>query len=77
MSEENYLMYLQKNYKNKMLEILNNEDLSIIEREFYAESSNWYTNQDHKSIIDTLLWLSNSNEKKKEILDEELNEYFN
>tara|TARA_Y100000996_G_C22023218_1_gene437682 strand:+ start:167 stop:400 length:234 start_codon:yes stop_codon:yes gene_type:complete len=77
MSEENYLMYLQKNYKNKMLEILNNEDLSIIEREFYAESSNWYTNQDPKSIIDTLLWLSNSNEKKKEILDEELNEYFN
>ena len=77
MSEENYLMYLQKNYKNKMLEILNNEDLSIIEREFYAESSNLYTNQDPKSIIDTLLWLSNSNEKKKEILDEELNEYFN
>ena len=77
MSEENYLMYLQKSYKNKMLEILNNEDLSIVEREFYAESSNWYTNQDPKSIIDTLLWLSNSNEKKKEILDEELNEYFN
>ena len=77
MSEENYLMYLQKSYKNKMLEILNNEDLSIVEREFYLESSNWYTNQDPKSIIDTLLWLSNSNEKKKEILDEELNEYFN
>ena len=38
---------------------------------------NWYTNQDPKSMIDTLLWLTNTNEEKKNKLDEELDNYFN
>lgn len=77
MSEENYFVYLQTNYKNKILDILNDQNLSLVEREFYAESSNWYTNQDPKSMIDTLLWLTNTNEEKKNKLDEELDNYFN
>ena len=77
MSEENYLVYLQTSYKNKILDILNNQNLSLVEREFYAESSNWYTNQDPKSMIDTLLWLTNTEKEKKTKLDDELSEYFN
>ena len=76
MSEENYLIYLQTQYKNKILDILNNQKLSLVEREFYAESSNWYTNQDPKSMIDTLLWITNTKEEKKNKLDYELSEYF-
>ena len=77
MSEENYLVYLQTSYKNKILDILNDQNLSLVEREFYAESSNWYTNQDPKSMIDTLLWLTNTEKEKKTKLDDELSEYFN
>jgi hypothetical protein len=77
MSEENYLVYLQTNYRNKILDILNNQNLSLVEREFYAESSNWYTNQDPKCMIDTLIWLTNNDTEKENKLDDELNEYFN
>lgn len=77
MSEENYLVYLQTSYKNKILDILNDQNVSLVEREFYAESPNWYTNQDPKSMIDTLLWLTNTKEEKKTKLDDELSEYFN
>ena len=77
MSEENYLVYLQTNYKNKILDILNDQNVSLVEREFYAESPNWYTNQDPKCMIDTLLWLTNTKEEKKTKLDNELIDYFN
>ena len=69
-------IYLQTKYKNKMLEILNNQDLTLVEREFYSESSNWYTNQDINSMIDTLFWLTMNNTQKINILDNELDEYF-
>tara|TARA_B100001287_G_C22663010_1_gene521341 strand:- start:665 stop:892 length:228 start_codon:yes stop_codon:yes gene_type:complete len=70
-------IYLQTKYKNKMLEILNNQELSLVEREFYSESSNWYTNQDINSMIDTLLWLTMNDKQKIDILNEELTDYFN
>ncbi len=60
-----------------MLEILNNQELSLVEREFYSESSNWYTNQDINSMIDTLLWLTMNDKQKIDILNEELTDYFN
>ena len=60
-----------------MLEILNNHNLSIVEREFYSESANWYTNQDVNCMVDTLLWLTINHKQKKDILDEELDNYFN
>ena len=56
--------------------ILNNEDISLVEREFYSESSNWYTNNDMKSMIDTLVWLSYSEQEKKDILNEDIEDYF-
>tara|TARA_Y100001958_G_C21116743_1_gene462087 strand:+ start:119 stop:346 length:228 start_codon:yes stop_codon:yes gene_type:complete len=69
-------IYLQTKYKNKMLEILNNQDLTIVEREFYSESPNWYTNQDINSMIDTLLWLTMNYKQKINILDKDLTDYF-
>jgi len=56
--------------------MLNNQNISYIDREFYAESPNWYTNQDMKSMIDTLVWLKYTDEEKKEILDNDIDEYF-
>lgn len=70
------LIYLQNKYRECMMKILNNQDISFIEREFYSESSNWYTNTYFKNVIDTLVWLSYSDNEKKEILDNELDEYF-
>ena len=70
------LIYLQNKYRDCMMKILNNQEISVIEREFYSESSNWYMNTDFKNVIDTLVWLSYSDDEKKEILDNELDEYF-
>jgi len=70
------LIYLQEQYKLRIMKILNNENISIIEREFYSESQNWYTNQDVKSMVDTLIWLSMSDTEKKEKLDLEIDNFF-
>jgi len=70
------LIYLQTCYRDKMIKMLNNQNISYIDREFYAESPNWYTNQDMKSMIDTLVWLKYTDEEKKEILDNDIDEYF-
>ena len=59
------------------MEILNNQDIPILEREFYSESGNWYQNNDFENMIETLVWLSRTNEEKKEILNNELDDYFN
>ena len=70
------LMYLQNKYNDRIMEILNDQEISLIEREFYAESPNWYTNQDLHSMIDTLIWLTYDDKTKKNLLDKELEEYF-
>tara|TARA_B110000285_G_C14737580_1_gene429325 strand:+ start:421 stop:645 length:225 start_codon:yes stop_codon:yes gene_type:complete len=70
------LIYLQTCYRDKMIKMLNNQNISYIDREFYAESPNWYTNQDMKSMIDTLVWLKYTDEEKKEILDNDIDEHF-
>ena len=68
---------LQEIYKERVMEILNNLDIPILEREFYSESGNWFQNNDFENMIHTLVWLSRNNKEKKEILDEDLNDYFN
>ena len=42
-------------------------------KDFYEESSNYQPD----NMFDTLIWLSYSNKEKKDILDRELEEYFN
>jgi len=70
------MIYLQTSYKNKIMEILNNQDIHFVTREFYAESANWYTNEDMKSMIDTLVWLSYTEQEKKDILNKDIDNYF-
>mgnify|MGYP003336212193 FL=1 len=76
MATEEYIT-LQDIYRERIMEILNNLDIPILEREFYSESGNWYQNNDFENMIHTLVWLTRTNEEKKEILDEDLNDYFN
>jgi hypothetical protein len=70
------LLNLQNSYRECMMKILNDQNISFVDREFYSESANWYTNQDPKSIVDTLLWLSLTDTEKKEKLDLEIDNYF-
>ena len=73
----NEMIYLQKSYKTKILSILNNQDIPFVTREFYTESPNWYMNEDMKSMIDTLVWLTYTEQEKKDILNKNIEEYFN
>ena len=76
MSTKEYI-FLHEIYKERIMEILNDMDIPILEREFYSESSNWFQNNNFENMIETLVWLSRNNEEKKEILDEDLDDYFN
>ena len=73
----NEYITLQDIYRERIMEILNNLDIPILEREFYSESGNWYQNNDFENMIDTLVWLTRTNEEKKAILNEDLDDYFN
>jgi hypothetical protein len=73
----NEYIILHDIYRERIMEILNNQDIPILEREFYSESGNWYQNNDFQDMIDTLVWLSRTKEEKKEILNEDLDDYFN
>lgn len=76
MATEEYIT-LQDIYRGRIMEILDNLDIPILEREFYSESGNWFQNNDFENMIHTLVWLTRTNEEKKEILNEDLNDYFN
>ena len=45
-------------------------------REFYEESPNFRTNNDIISMVNTLSWLSYSEEEKKSVLDEDITKHF-
>jgi hypothetical protein len=76
MATKEYI-YLNDIYNKRIMEILNNQDIPILEREFYSESGNWFQNNDFENMINTLIWLSRNKEEKKEILNEDLDDYFN
>ena len=67
--------FLITKYEEKIMALLDNQDTDIYLREHYAESPNYYGNQDEENMIETLIWLSHSDEDKKDILDKELEEY--
>lgn len=46
-------------------------------KKFYEESPDYLQNNNILSMMETLSWLSKSDHKKKEILDDELENYFN
>ena len=67
--------FLITKYQGKIMSLLDNQETDIYLREHYAESPNYYGNQDEENMIETLIWLSHSDEEKKDILDKELEEY--
>ena len=82
--EEEYIMHqygnevynhLIQSYKEKIESVLSNQDTPLFLREFYAESPNWYTNQNIYHLIDTLVWLTYTDQEKENKLNEEIEEY--
>ena len=67
--------FLITKYEEKIMGLLDNQETDIYLREHYAESPNYYGNQDEENMIETLIWLSHSDKDKKDILDKELDEY--
>ena len=67
--------FLITKYEEKIMALLDNQETDIYLREHYAESPNYYGNQDEENMIETLIWLSHSDKDKKDILDKELEEY--
>ena len=67
--------FLITKYEEKIMALLDNQETDIYLTEHYAESPNYYGNQDEENMIETLIWLSHSDEDKKDILDKELEEY--
>lgn len=58
-------------FNKRINEIINKSDNYM--KEFYEESPDYQPD----NMFDTLIWLSHSEEEKKDILDKELEEYFN
>jgi hypothetical protein len=64
-------------FSKTVMGLLDNLDTDVYLREHYMDSPNYYAN-DHSSILEmgaTLLWLTRSEEQKREILDKEIDEY--
>ena len=64
--------YLVDEYSKRIFKILDNEECPLYLREHYAESPSWYTNHSVNGIVDTLIWMSYSDNEKLKILDDEL-----
>jgi len=58
-------------YNTRIIEIIENSEEYL--GDFYNESPNYTFN---KEFVNKLIWLTYSDKEKKEILDEELEEYF-
>ena len=62
----------------RIMNLLNeneSEELNYL-KEFYEESPNFAENNDFLSMINNLSWLSYNDKIKKNILDEDINNYF-
>mgnify|MGYP001254710811 CR=1 FL=1 len=62
----------------RIMNLINQNDTEKLNylKEFYIESPNFYENNDFLSMINNLSWLSYNDKIKKNILDEDLNNYF-
>ena len=64
--------YLVDEYSKRIFKIMDNAECPLYLREHYAESPSWYTNHSVNGIVDTLIWMSYSDNEKLKILDDEL-----
>jgi len=64
--------FLRTTYQERIMKLLNNQECDIYLREHYAESPNYYGNREEETMIQTLIWLSYSDQDKQRLLDQEL-----
>ena len=65
---------VSKIYQSRINDLIDH-DIDYV-REFYEESPNFGTNNGLISMVNTLSWLSYSEEEKKRILDEDITKHF-
>lgn len=68
--------YVTTTYRARMVEMLDDERKPWYLREHLSESPNYYTNINLYKMIDTLIWLTRTEVEKKDVLDRELELYF-
>ena len=71
----NEMINLQTQFYLRMSKLMNDNNISSFMKEHYSESPGWKTNNDHNDMINTLIWMTYSENEKKNILDDELEEY--
>ena len=59
--------YLVDEYSKRIFKIMDNAECPLYLREHYAESPSWYTNHSVNGIVDTLIWMSHSENEKLKI----------
>ena len=69
------MINLQTQFHLRMSKLMNNINIPLFLKEHYSESPDWKINNNINSMINTLIWMTYSDEEKKEILDEELEDY--
>lgn len=73
----NLLNVSQREYKKYIYEkYLNTEAIPLFMREFYSESPSWFTNADIDSMENTIHWSTIDDQKKRIILDDDIDNYF-
>ena len=69
------MINLQTQFYLRMSKLMNDNNIPLILKDHYSESPDWKTNNDHNNMINTLIWMTYSDKEKKNILDDELDEY--
>lgn len=77
---ENYLEDIQTSFKNVEDSIKNiyfKRMYDLEQNDFYSESPDWKENNNIINMVDTLAWMSYNNQQKKELLDNDIDEFMN
>ena len=69
------MINLQTQFYLRMSKLMNNINIPLFLKEHYSESPDWKNNNNINSMINTLIWMTYSDEEKKNLLDEELEDY--
>ena len=69
------MINLQTQFYLRMSKLINNINIPLFLKEHYSESPDWKNNNNINNMINTLIWMTYSDEEKKNLLDEELEDY--
>ena len=77
---ENYLEDIQTSFKNVEDNIKNiyfKRMYDLEQNDFYSESPDWKENNNIINMVETLSWMSYNNQQKKELLDNDIDNFMN